>query len=143
MLISGYVSSNIMICILFFDLIHFRELRQKYYFRSFLVQIRTLKFASEIYRPLLVWQNQALLLTPFNSLAIWKLMFKHNTATRGSSRSPIKPCLTPRNFCYNSKFTSLHQYTPDQKSLAHQKSISQRFVVSFSLFRTTICHFSS
>ena len=46
--------------------------------------------------------------------------------------------MTPRNLCYNSKFTSLHQHTPDQKSLAHQKSISQRFVVSFLQFHNTI-----
>ena len=50
MLISDYLSSNIMICILFFDLIHFRELGQKYknIFVKFLVQMKTSKFAFEI-----------------------------------------------------------------------------------------------
>ena len=56
MLISDYVSSDIIICIWFFDLIHFRELGQKYkniFPVSFvLVQMKPLKFASEIYWPL-------------------------------------------------------------------------------------------
>ena len=138
MLISNCVSRNKIICILFFDLIHFRELKVsrsrnkiveppilpknkamnlflgesaalqfcfeifetfraeiRNYFRSFLIQIKTLKFGSEIYWPLLVWQNQALLLTPFNSLVIWKLLFKQPTATHGSSRPPKTPCLNP------------------------------------------------
>ena len=51
MLISDYVSYN-NLC-LFFDLTHFKEVRQKYKKnRSFLVQMKTLKFASEIYWPL-------------------------------------------------------------------------------------------
>ena len=50
MLISDRLSSNIIICIWFFDLTHFRELGHEY--RNilvwFLVQMKTLKFASEI-----------------------------------------------------------------------------------------------
>ena len=52
MQIRNYLSSNIIIC--FFDLTHFRELTQNYsniLFR-FWVQIKTLKFASEINWPL-------------------------------------------------------------------------------------------
>ena len=54
MLISDYVSSNIIICISSaFDLTHFTEVRQKYKKnRLFLVQMKILKFASEIYWPL-------------------------------------------------------------------------------------------
>ena len=52
MLISDYVPSNLIIW--FFDLIHFRELGQQVnkFFCSYLVQMKTLKFASEIYWPL-------------------------------------------------------------------------------------------
>jgi hypothetical protein len=50
MLISDYLSSNIIICVLFFDLTHFRELGQKYryIFVHFLVQMKNEKSASEI-----------------------------------------------------------------------------------------------
>ena len=43
MLIIDYLSSNIIICILFFYLTHFRELGQKYknIFVRFLVQMKT------------------------------------------------------------------------------------------------------
>ena len=58
MLISNYLSSNIIICICFltFDLTHFRELGQNYrnILVPFLVQIKTLKFASEINWPLVI-----------------------------------------------------------------------------------------
>ena len=49
MLISGYLSSNIIY--IFFDLTHFKELGQKYknVFVRFLVQMKTSKFAFEIY----------------------------------------------------------------------------------------------
>ena len=49
MLISDYLSSNAIFAF-FFDLTHFRELGQKnrYILVWFLVQIKTLKFASEI-----------------------------------------------------------------------------------------------
>ena len=51
MLISDYLSSNIIHNLdLFFDLTHFRAWAKiQKYFRSFLVQMKTLKFASEIY----------------------------------------------------------------------------------------------
>ena len=54
MLISDYVSSNIIICLCFYHLTHFRELWQKYkiIFVWFLVQMKTLNFAFEIYWPL-------------------------------------------------------------------------------------------
>ena len=53
MLINDYLSSNIIICIYYFDLTCFRELGQIYnFFCSFLVQMKTLEFASEIYCPL-------------------------------------------------------------------------------------------
>ena len=54
MLISDYLSSNIIICILFLICTYFREVGQKYknIFVRFLVQMKTLKFASEIYWPL-------------------------------------------------------------------------------------------
>ena len=53
MLISDYVSSNMILC-LFFHLTHFRELGQKYrnIFVLFLVQMKTLNFAFEINWPL-------------------------------------------------------------------------------------------
>ena len=52
MLISDYLSSNICTNLhLFFDLTHFRDLGWKYFF---LVQMKTLKFASEIYWPLMI-----------------------------------------------------------------------------------------
>ena len=49
MLISNYLSSNIIIGFVF-DLAHFRELGQNYrnILVRFLVQMKTLKFASEI-----------------------------------------------------------------------------------------------
>ena len=54
MLISDYSSSNIIIFILCFDLIHFRELGQmyKYILIQFLVQMKTSKFAFEMNWPL-------------------------------------------------------------------------------------------
>ena len=54
MLISDYLSSNIIICILFFYLTHFRELGQKYknIFIQFFVQMKTPKFAFENNWPL-------------------------------------------------------------------------------------------
>ena len=54
MLISDYVSYDTIICIWFLNLIHFVELGQKYksIFVCFLFQMKTSKFASEIYWPL-------------------------------------------------------------------------------------------
>ena len=54
MLIIDYVSSNMIICLCFFHLTHFRELGQKYrnIFVLFLVQMKTLNFAFEINWPL-------------------------------------------------------------------------------------------
>ena len=54
MLISDYVSYNIIICILSFDLTHFRELGQNYRNISvqFLVQMKTSELASEINWPI-------------------------------------------------------------------------------------------
>ena len=54
MLISNYLSSNMIICNWFFDLTHFRELGQNYrnILVRFLVQIKTAKFASESNWPL-------------------------------------------------------------------------------------------
>ena len=45
MLISDYLSSDIIICIGFFDSTHFRELgaEMQKYFSSFLVQLKTLR----------------------------------------------------------------------------------------------------
>ena len=56
MLISNYVSFNIIICLCFFHLTHFRELGQKYknIFVRFLVQMETLNFALEINWPLVM-----------------------------------------------------------------------------------------
>ena len=50
MLISNYVSFNVIIRLCFFYLTHFRELGQKYknIFVRFLVQMKTLNFAFEI-----------------------------------------------------------------------------------------------
>ena len=54
MLISDCLSSNLMVCILFFYLTYLREVAQKYrnIFVHFLVQMKTLKSASEINWPL-------------------------------------------------------------------------------------------
>ena len=72
MLISNYLSSNIIICICFliwFDLTHFRKLRQKYrnILVRFLVQMKTLKFASEISWPLVTSQDPASKTHPLQS----------------------------------------------------------------------------
>ena len=55
MLISDYLSSNIIICIVFFDLTYFRAVGQKYtsIFVHFLVQMKTSKSHSEINWPLI------------------------------------------------------------------------------------------
>ena len=60
MLISDYVSPNIIICLCFFYLTHFRELGQKYknIFVRFLVQMKTLNFAFEIIGPLALERNR-------------------------------------------------------------------------------------
>ena len=58
MLISDYLSSNMIICI-FFDLAYYREVGQKYrnIFVRFLVQMKTSKSHSEINWPLDNFRN--------------------------------------------------------------------------------------
>ena len=69
-------------------------------------------------------------------------MFKQNT--HGSSRPPKRPCLNlmgtndPKEFLLELKIHFLAPIYSRPKSLTHQKSISQRFVVSFLQFSNTI-----
>ena len=54
MLISDYLSSNVITCIYFFDLTHFREGRNTKTFFFVFGSNGNFKFASEIYWPLVI-----------------------------------------------------------------------------------------